>query len=150
MSRHLRAKNCAQGTIDSYLADVRHLLTFLGDDAELETVTRRQITDFLASNLNAGLALATVARRHRSLQQLDRWLAEEGEIEVNPMSGMERLPGPVPRPAVLTDGEMKALLKAWREREATGDRQLHFATCDGATVGLSFDVDAEVLAYAAL
>lgn len=118
-ARHLRAKNRSQGTIDSYRADVGHFRQFLG--ADVENATARQIEDFLASDLDRGLAPATVARRYRSLQQLYRWLEIEGEIDVNPMANMDPPAVPVQPPEVLTADELKALLAACRDRAGAGD-----------------------------
>lgn len=120
-ARSLRARNRSGATIDSYRADVRHLLDHLGPGAEVDTVTRRQIEDFLAAGLDRGLAPATVARRFRSLQQLYRWLHDEGEIDVNPMAAMEPPRVQVQPPDVLTEAELKALLGACRERVGSGD-----------------------------
>lgn len=118
-ARHLRAKNRSPNTIDSYRADVRHLVDHLGD-VELEDVTTRQIEDFLAACLDRGLAPATVARRYRSLQQLYRWLFNEGEIKANPMANMDPPRVVDQPPEVLTDAEIKALLKACRDRDPHG------------------------------
>jgi site-specific recombinase XerD len=120
-ARSLRARNRSQGTIASYRADTRHLLDHLGGDVAVEDVSRRQIEDFLAAGLDRGLSPATVARRFRSLQQLYRWLHVEGEIDTNPMAGLEPPSVPVQPPDVLTDAEIKALIAACRERVGTGD-----------------------------
>jgi site-specific recombinase XerD len=117
--RHLRAKNRSRATIASYLTDVRHLVDHV-DGAEVDTVTRRQIEGFLAACLDRGLSPATVARRFRSLQQLYRWLAAEGEIDVNPMDGMEPPRVVDQPPEVLTDAEIKALIDACRNRDPHG------------------------------
>lgn len=120
-TRHLRAANRSQATIDSYRADVRRLVEHLGDDVELEDVNRSQIVDFLAAGLDKGLSPATVARRYRSLQQLYRWLYAEGEIEKNPMANLEPPRVVDQPPEVLTGDELRALVDACRERKGTGD-----------------------------
>lgn len=58
-ARHLRAANLSPGTIEAYLADMLDRLV-----------------------------PATVATHYRSIQQLCRWLVEEGEITVSPMARM--------------------------------------------------------------
>ncbi|MCB0967376.1 MAG: tyrosine-type recombinase/integrase [Ilumatobacter sp.] len=120
-SRHLRAKNRSQSTIDSYRADVMHLVDHLSGKVELEDVTARQIEDFLAASLDRGLAPATVARRYRSLQQLYRWLVVEGEVDANPMANMDAPTVPVQPPDVLTGAEITALLDACRDRTGAGN-----------------------------
>ena len=111
-ARSLRAAGRSPATIDSYLADTQRLLDYFGGEVELETVSRRQIQGFLAGGLDAGLAPATVARRFRSLQQLFRWLEDEGEVEVSPMAKMSPPKVPIQPPPVITPDELAALLKA--------------------------------------
>ena len=60
---------------------------------------------------------ATAASRHRSLQQLFRWLEEEGEIAANPMARM-RPPNVPEQPVdVLSDDQLRRLLAACDGRD---------------------------------
>jgi site-specific recombinase XerD len=125
-ARSLRAAGRSKATIDCYLADTRRLLEHLGgDDIEVENVTRSQIREFLAAGLDAGLAPATVARRFRSLQQLFRWLEEEGEIDASPMARMTPPAVAEQPPEVITPDELRALLKACEapRRKPAGERR---------------------------
>jgi site-specific recombinase XerD len=122
-ARSLRARNIAVTTVTSYLADVRHLLNFLGaaTDEALLTVTRRDVEKFLAHGFDSGLKPPTVARRYRSLQQCFKWLAAEDEIAASPMVGMEPPRVPVQPPDIITPAELDALMSAARERANTGN-----------------------------
>lgn len=117
--RFLRAAGRSPATLDAYQADMRHLSTFVGT-REPETITRRQIEEFLVAGLERGLSPAAIARCFRSLQQFFRWAAEESEIDVNPMARMKPPTVPLQPPEVLTDDEIKRLLEACRNKPNHG------------------------------
>ncbi|HEY2878934.1 site-specific integrase, partial [Nocardioides sp.] len=90
--RHLRATNKAPLTIDSYLAAGNGLLDFLrgtGMPTAVHDLTREHIELYLVSMQDRRLSPATVAKHYRSLQQLFRWLVEDGELDRSPF---ERMP----------------------------------------------------------
>jgi site-specific recombinase XerD len=119
---HLGAENRSPNTISSYRLDTQHLLTAMGaaDEDALLTIERRTIEKHLTEWLGSGLAPATVARRFRSLQQLFRWLDDEGELPgPNPMAKMKPPHVPEQPPDVLTDAEQAALVRACRDRQET-------------------------------
>lgn len=111
--RHLRASNRAPLTIESYLKAGQGLYDFLGGagmPTPVHLVTREHIEAYLVSMHERGLAAATVAKHYRSLQQLFRWLAEEGEIERSPFERM-RPPAVSEQPVeVLSEEELSRLL----------------------------------------
>src|SRR3954453_15427865 len=57
---------------------------------------------------------ATVAKHYRSLQQLFRWLVEDGEVGHSPMERMRPPAVPEQPVDILTDDELRALLDAAR------------------------------------
>jgi site-specific recombinase XerD len=106
--RHLLAKNRSTATVHAYLTDARTFGRWLGHDV---TNTRQaDVEGFLAANAREGLAAATVARRYRSLRQLYRWLADEGEIAASPMARMSPPSVPIQPPPIIPDDELRALL----------------------------------------
>lgn len=113
----LRAKGRSLGTIASYLAVGQAFVAYL-TEAGLPTaaaaMTREHVERYLAQMRDRGLSPATVAKHYRSLQQLFRWLAEDGEIARSPMERMS--PPTVPeRPVpVLGDDALSALLATCR------------------------------------
>lgn len=110
---HLRARNVAPSTIDSYMRVGANLLDYLhsvGMPTAASTVGRDHLEAFLA-HLADRLAPATVAKHYRSLQQLFRWLVEDGEITVSPMERMRPPQVPEQPVEVFTDDELRALLK---------------------------------------
>jgi len=74
-------------------------------------VHREHLEAFLA-DMGDRLAAAIVAKHSRSLQQLFRWLVDDGEVDTSPMAKM-RPPAVPEKPVdVLTDDELRALLAA--------------------------------------
>jgi site-specific recombinase XerD len=89
-ARSLKARNRSPRTAQSYLESATQLLAYLrraGMPTTAAKLTREHIEAFLA-DLQGQVKPGTVAVRYRSLQQLFRWLADEGEISTNPMARM--------------------------------------------------------------
>lgn len=114
-SRHLRAENKAPSTIVTYAKAVTQLDAFLERDRRPRAVAelrREDVEAFLLDLQDAARQPATVAQRFRSLQQFFKWLAEEGEIERNPMATMHPPHVPETPPPVLREEELRKILDA--------------------------------------
>jgi integrase/recombinase XerC len=108
-TRSLRARNRSAKTIDGYIASARQLRDHaLGDDHD--RLDRRLVECYLAE-LADRVKPTTVAFRYRSLQQFTKWLAEEGEVEADPMAGMTPPHVPEAPVPVLSLDQLRALLK---------------------------------------
>jgi site-specific recombinase XerD len=111
--RHLRAENKSARTIQSYTEAADQFRAFLvqqGVPTAVANLTREHVEAFLEHLLDLGRSPSTVANRYRSLQQLFRWLEDDGEISRSPMHKMRppRVPEvPVP---VLTEDQVRTLL----------------------------------------
>lgn len=113
---HLRARNVAPSTIASYLRVGENLVGFLreaGMPTTAGAITRDHLEAFLAA-LVERVSPATVAKHYRSMQQLFRWLTEDGEIPRSPMERMRPPAVPEQPVDILTDDELRALLDAAR------------------------------------
>src|SRR3954451_11026415 len=113
---HLKARNVAPSTIASYLKVGDNLLTWLreaGMPTTASGIAREHLEAFLAA-LADRVSPATVAKHYRSLQQLFRWLVEDGEITRSPMERMRPPTVPEQPVDILTDDELRALLDAAR------------------------------------
>jgi len=113
---HLRARNRAPSTISSYLTVGENLLDYLratGMPTAASGLAREHLEHFLA-DLADRVGPATVAKHYRSLQQLFRWLVEDGELARSPMERMRPPQVPEQPVAILTDDELSALLDACR------------------------------------
>lgn len=109
---HLRSRNVATSTIASYVRCATNLLAFLqaaGMPTTVSGIRREHLETFLAG-LTERVSPATVAKHYRSLQQLFRWLVDDGELERSPMERMRPPLVPEQPVDVLTDDELKALL----------------------------------------
>lgn len=112
--RSLRAARRSPRTVQSYTEAAEQLSDFLvrrGMPGAVESIRREHVESFI-ENLDARFKPTTVGVRFRSLQQLFKWLLEEGEITSNPMERMRSPSVPEDPPDVLTDAELRALLKA--------------------------------------
>jgi site-specific recombinase XerD len=74
-------------------------------------ISREHIEAFLAALVDR-VAPATVAKHYRSLQQLFRWLVDDGEIPRSPMEKMRPPAGSEQPVDVLSDDELRRLLAA--------------------------------------
>jgi site-specific recombinase XerD len=108
----LKAKGRRAGTIASYLTVARTFNAFLvaqGMPTRVSAITREHIEHFLA-DLFDRTKPATVAKHYRSLQQLFKFLVDDGEIASNPMERMHPPAVPEQPVPILTDDELIRLL----------------------------------------
>lgn len=112
--RTLRARNRSARTVAGYLEGVGTFLAFLrreGLPTAAADIAREHVESFIVDQVERHRP-NTAATRYRALQQLFRWLAEEGEIAANPMRGMHPPTVPDAPPPILTDDEIRAMLRA--------------------------------------
>jgi site-specific recombinase XerD len=112
--RHLRATNLSPRTIDTYTEACESLRRFLierGMPTRVDAIRREHVEAFIEDQL-ARWKPATANNRYRALQQLFRFLVDDGEIAESPMARMRPPKVPESMPAVLSDKELRALLAA--------------------------------------
>jgi site-specific recombinase XerD len=112
--RHLKAKNRTPATIASYARCGQNLaewLTAQGMPTSVSSITREHLEAFFGDMLDR-LSAATTAKHYRSLQQLFKWLLDDGEITRSPMERMSPPAVPEQPIPILTDDELKRLLDA--------------------------------------
>jgi site-specific recombinase XerD len=108
----LRARGRQPGTIESYLTCARAFHAFLlsrGMPTAVTSITREHIETFLADMFER-VKPATVAKHYRSLQQLFRFLVDDGEITSSPMERMSPPSVPEQPVPILTDAQLVALI----------------------------------------
>jgi site-specific recombinase XerD len=111
--RSLRAANKAPKTIKNYLDAAEQLLAFLeavGMPLEAYGVRREHVEAYLSDLHDQGRSPSTVATRFRALQQLFKWLEDEGEITQSPMGRMKPPIIPETPVPVLSESQLKRLL----------------------------------------
>lgn len=132
--RHLRAENVSDRTVETYSEAVHQLATYLasrGMPTVPEAITREHVESFIG-HLLARWKPATAANRYRALQQYFKWLVGEGEITGSPMRNMNPPRVPEQPPEVLSEEDIRRLLRACEGR-GFGERR------DMAIVGLLLD-----------
>lgn len=118
-ARHLRAANLSPRTIQSYTEAGGQLAAFLserGMPTSPAAITREHVETFI-EDLLSRYSASTAANRYRSLQQLFRWLLDEGEIASSPMANMRPPKVPEHPVAIFTDDELRRLLAVCEGRE---------------------------------
>jgi site-specific recombinase XerD len=111
----LEARNLSVNTITVYLAGFRRFLSYAHDHGmptAPTAITREHIEAFQADLLRDGAAPKTARAYYQGLRSFFTWALEEGEVQAHPM---ERMRPPsvseVPIP-VLSDDELRALLRS--------------------------------------
>jgi len=86
-------------------------------------INREHIETFIAELLSKWKP-ATASNRYRGLQRYFHWLVDEGEIKESPMRKMSPPKVPEQPPEVLSDDDIKAILKACEGREFPSRRDM--------------------------
>lgn len=109
----LRARNRSPKTIKSYVETVRLLRSFLisvGMPTQIDRITHEHVEAFVADQLQRWKP-KTAHVRYGDLRQFFRWAVDDGEITASPMSNMHPPTVPeVPVP-IVSDEDLKKLLK---------------------------------------
>lgn len=112
--RTLLAQNKSGRTVETYLEALTRLEAFLEERSLPQTVgaLRREHLEAFIGDLLSHWTPATAANRYRSLQQFFRWAVEEGEVKTSPMAAMRPPSIPDSPPPVLSEEQLRRLLKA--------------------------------------
>lgn len=110
----LQAANRAPSTCEQYLFSARQFVGFLiakGMPTAASSVRREHVESFLADQFKRGAEPSTVKTRYKCLRLFFLWLKADGEITETPMANMSPPIVPDVRVDILTDDELRALLK---------------------------------------
>ena len=110
--RHLRAENKSPRTVQSYQEAARLFVAYLSVEGLPTTAAeiRRGHVEAWEEHLLRQFRPGTAANRHRSLQQLFRWLEDEELVPVSPMAKMRPPAVPEQPVPVLSDDDLRRLL----------------------------------------
>jgi site-specific recombinase XerD len=133
--RSLLAANRSPNTIRIYMISLEQFEAFLADKGMpmvVEHITREHVEEFLTDVLRRNKP-ASAETRYRGLRQFFKWAADEGEITASPMVNMSPPSVPENPPPMLSDDQVRALLKAcegrgFEERRDTAIIRLFFDT----------------------
>lgn len=108
----MQSENKARGTIKTYSDGVTAFLRWAAATGTPATITKPSVQAWIAALLDGGAESATAVARQKGVRQFARWLADEGELDDDPLVGLKR-PQQVRKvvPA-LTDNELRALIDA--------------------------------------
>jgi site-specific recombinase XerD len=112
--RSLRALNRSPATREAYGQCIKQLVTYLataGRSLRVGAVEQRDVEEWLAE-LAERHAPATVNKRYMGVRVFFEWAVNEGEIEVSPMARMRAPPIPEKPVPIVTEDDLRALLKA--------------------------------------
>ncbi len=116
-------RGAAPNTLDAYRRDLSHFGAFAERrQLGLRDCRPRDVSAYLKTIADEGLAATSRARRLSSLRQLFRFLAAEGQIADDPATGFEGPKRERPLPKILSVAEVELLLDAAARRvgESTG------------------------------
>ncbi|WOQ15642.1 tyrosine-type recombinase/integrase [Raineyella sp. W15-4] len=123
---HLKALNRSPRTISSYVkcgSDLLDYLTAQGMPTRAQAIRRDHLEAWLADLLTR-TAPATVTKNYRSVQQLFRWLEDDGEIPETPMKRMKAPKVPVKPVDVMTVADLEKLLASCKGNTFENRRDL--------------------------
>jgi site-specific recombinase XerD len=84
-------------------------------------IDRGQVSAWIVHILDSGAQPSTAAARLAGVRQFSKWLAAEGEIDSDPLVGLNVPKVDTPIASVLTDDELRALIKACERGAAYGN-----------------------------
>lgn len=109
----LRARNLSPKTVSLYVAAGRELAAYLertGAPTEPAELRREHIEGLILDLQSRGRTPSGVSLVYRSLQQLVKYLGQEGELDRSPMEHMTAPVIPEQTTPVLSDDDLRALL----------------------------------------
>lgn len=112
--RHLRAENKSDKTRKTYGEAGRQLVAYLAENGrptEVAEIGRPDVEAFIGHLVDTRAA-ATAHNRYRALRSLFGWLVDIDELPTSPMERMKPPMVPDQPVPVLTDGQLRLLLKA--------------------------------------
>ena len=113
----MRAERKSAATIASYSEGVLGFLRWAKTANVVPEITKTNVQAFTAELLDKGAQAATARARHMALRRFAAWLADEGEIDANPLLGVK--PPKLDQKVVdaLSDEQLRLLIKACAGKE---------------------------------
>ena len=112
----LRSEGKAPGTVKTYSDGVTGFLRWAGTSSTPPQITKPTVQAWIADLLDGGAESATAIARFKGVRQFAKWLTVEGELDEDPLLGMNRPKDDRKLVPALTDEELRALIDACRGR----------------------------------
>jgi integrase/recombinase XerD len=109
---HLRAERKSPSTLRIYRAGVQAYLAWCEENGQPAILDRNLLAAFTADLLDRGAEPATAQARHLAVRRFGRWLHAEGELAEDPLAGMRPPKLDAKVVPVLSDDELRRLVKA--------------------------------------
>jgi site-specific recombinase XerD len=125
--RALLAANKSPATITNYLTGLRLFSDYMlaqGMPTAPESITREHVEAWLGQLRADGAAANTLATRYKALRAWFGWMLEEGELPTSPMGRMHPPAVPEQPPAILTEDQLRRVLKQCEGRDFYSRRDL--------------------------
>jgi site-specific recombinase XerD len=113
----MRAERKSPATVASYTEGVLAFLRWAQTANVAPELTKTRVQAFTADLLDAGAAPATARARHMALRRFAAWLADEGEIDANPLLGVKPPKLDAKVVDALSDEQLRLLIKACAGKE---------------------------------
>ena len=113
----LRAERKSPKTVDAYTTGVRLFLRWCADTGTTSELTRATVQGFTAALLESGAEAATARSRHMALRRFAAWLADEGELDTNPLLGVKPPKLDTKVTDALTDDQLRRLIKGCQGKD---------------------------------
>jgi site-specific recombinase XerC len=113
----LKAERKSPSTIASYAEGVIGFIGWCKSTGTGQELTKSNVTAFTAALLDDGAQPATARSRHMALRRYAAWLADEGEIDANPLLGVKPPKMDTKVTEALSDDQLRAMIKACQGKE---------------------------------
>src|SRR5215217_7062421 len=108
----LRAERKSTATLATYTEGVQGFLRWCAETGTAPQLTKTNVQAFTAALLDRGAEAATARTRHMALRRFAAWLADEGELDTNPILDAKPPKLDAKVTPALTDEQLKRLIKA--------------------------------------
>lgn len=108
----LRAERKSEATVAAYREGVLAFLRWCEASDTAPEITKANMQAFTVGLLDSGAAPATARSRYQSMRRFAKWLVDEGELDSDPLAGMDPPKLDTKVTQALTDDQLKSLIKA--------------------------------------
>jgi len=120
---YCKSKGLADRTLQTYESSLEKLTDYLHrDGTDSEAITPNYLRGFVAEQLAKGLSRSSIAIHMRSVRVFFNFFARERIVERNPMRNVDTPKVPQTYPQVLSEEQIKRLLKACNRSTWVGTR----------------------------
>lgn len=113
----LRAERKSPATVSSYTEGVLAFLRWAQAANITPELTKTNVQAFTSDLLDAGASDATARTRHMAVRRFAAWLADEGELDANPLIGVKPPKLDTKVVDALSDDQLRRLIKACAGKE---------------------------------